>query len=65
MSSIAITVHVVKMVRPVPVMASVKTKAPIITVNVMTAGLARTVAVKIGNEQNYKLTSNQLFYQHV
>ena len=50
MSSIAITVHVVKMVRPVPVMASVKTKAPIITVNVMTAGLARTVAVKIGNE---------------
>ena len=49
MSSIVITVHVVKMVRPVPVMESVKTKAPIITVNVMTAGLARTVAVKIGN----------------
>ena len=49
MSSIVITVRVVKMERPVPAMESVNQRALIITVNVLMGGLARTVAVKIGN----------------
>lgn len=49
MSSIVTTVRVVKTERLVPAMESVNQRAPIITVNVIMGGLAKTVAVKIGN----------------